>query len=263
MDGASSEPAPSTHDPAAFTRTSGLAFEASVDDLDAVRDAVAARRPPEDAGTTWLVDDPAIATATLFASEPADRLRLYLELTEDRRVPVLRRRLADGGVLSAGSATATAEDLVPRGLPGDLLFHMHNPARPGEPADPDVVTVGVPIEPGWRSRVLERLPGLRHRLAGTWPARRLARSSARVLAEERMWTESIWVGDGGATVRWYMEAADLDAVVESAEDDDSWITRVAGAAAERLAGTTFDELTAPAAASDWTVLVHATSPDRP
>jgi len=224
-----------------------------------VRDVIAERRPA-DGGTEWLLSGGDVVTVSLFChhDDAGDALIWYVETTEEWEEPATtvtdRVASAESGLdeLVTGGATVYGAD--------ELAIHAHNPHRPGTPGTVDVVLVTVGLEPGPGTWLTRAITGLLDRLKGTWLGRKLQASSVEVLEEERMWTESIYVDDPArpTTVLWYMEAGDMNRVMNVYETTDNSVARWSEVVLNRIFETPMTLLGDPMDASDYELLCHET-----
>jgi hypothetical protein len=252
-------------DPAALTRTRSFLLRQPLAPGAAatVRERVA-ELEPDDGGTDWLLPGPGVVTVSLFRREAdgGGELVWYVEVDDEtpwadpaavqRRSPLFDPpgRLLSGPARHYGA--------------GERVIHALHPGRPPRPDPVDVVLVRVGIAPGLGTWLARLLAGAIDLLRGTAVERRLVAASGEVLDEEGMWTESLFLdrSDDGDGVLWYMEAADMDRVLDAYETSDNPVARWS----ERVLDHVFEDpislLDDPRAASDYEPLAHATAPAR-
>ncbi|MFB6271058.1 MAG: hypothetical protein ABEH83_14025 [Halobacterium sp.] len=252
--------------PEAYERTDAVYVEHPVRDgaADAVEALVASERPNGAADAAWLVDGGDVATVTLFLRNGDDGAALgwYVEVTTDAwdgPDAELRER---SPLFDAGLAAHLDETARRRVNASEQAVHVCNPARPGTPDDPDVVLVRLGVHSGVPAAIARGLVAGIDLLEDTWLHRRLVAASGDVIEDERMWTETLWLERtrGDYAVRWYMEADDLEHVNEAYEESDNRVARWSDAVLSRVFEEPVQALGDPLAASDWTVLAHATDP---
>lgn len=259
----------STDDPARYGRTRSFLLRQPIaaSETHAVRDLVAGRRSGDEADASWLVPGDDVVTVSLFLDRhdgTGDALVWYVEL-------------ADGDAWTDPAATLAGrsplyDDGLERHLSGETalygdaerVVHVHNPARPARPDPADVVLVRLDVEPGLGTWLARLLAGLVDALAGTWVERRLVAASGDVIEDEEMWTETLFLeaSDGEYAVLWYMEAADMDRVVEVYETTDNRVARYSAVVLDRLFESPMATLGDPMAASDYELLGHGTNAAR-
>ena len=228
-------------------------------------------------------DDPAVSAVPAGSEDPTvgrPTLTWYLEVPPDSSgwASPAARLLA----VSPLFADEAVRDAVDHGnaqvfSAAEAFVHARLPERPGTPDPVEVVLVRVPFEPGLPSLAMRGLAGLVRALRGTWVEDRMEAESREVLVEEGMWTETLWlVADGrdsagrsgprtsaGAGLLWYMEAEEMERVMDAYEDSETFVARASEWLAERVLAEPLSALGDPAAASDFELLVHLTDPDRP
>ena len=253
--------------PATFDRAEAFVVRQPVaaDETDAVRELVAEREPGSAVGTDWLLGGDGVATVTLFleATGGPDALVWYVEVTDGRwNAPEAdlntRSPLFDAGLdTHLVEADASGPDEV------EQVVHMSNPNRPENPDGCDVVMVRLGIRPGAATWIARFLAGAVDRLEESWIHRRFEASSAEVIEDERMWTETLWLerSGGGYAVRWYMEADEMDHVQAEYERSDTRVARWSNVVLNRVFEQPIETLDDPVAASDWELLAHATNPE--
>lgn len=270
---------------------------------EAVASIVEDRRPDDPRGTDWLLPGDEVVTVSLFSereppalvwfvelagegwSDPADEIRRRSPLFDADREAHLAGadtgRDPGGDGSGRGSADDDDADVTTTDDAGSdadagatdarsRIAHLANPGRPATPDEPDVVLVDLDVRSGpgtWGMRLvagaLDRL------LAGAldpvtaWPRRQFEAQATEIVADERMWTETLWLErrDGRYAVRWYMEADDLGHAQAAYEAAESGLARLSDALIEQLFGASVDSLADPRAASE-TLLAHATAADR-
>lgn len=231
-----------------------------------VRGAVDERRPDGEPGTARLIPGDDVVTASLFLAAvdgSRDALVWYLEVEGDGAwadpVAALARRapLYDDIEEQLTGAARLCGD-------AERVVHASNPARPSRPEAADVVLVRLDVEPGVGTWLARLVAGLVDGLDGTRVGRRLRASSGEVIEDERMWTETLFLDetDGEYAILWYMEADDMDRVVEVYETTDNRVARWSEVAFEYLLGSPLAALADPMAASDYELLAHEANPVR-
>lgn len=233
---------------------------------DTVRALVGGRHPATADGTGWILSGPDVATVSLFLERggSTDALVWYVEVTDGAWADPVQELLGRSPLFDAG-LSEHLDDAV-RGVDAaEQVVHAHNPARPGTPDGCDVVMVRLGIRPGpgsWIARLLARAINL---LEGTWVQRKFEDSSADVIEDERMWTETLWLERSGSSyaVRWYMEADEMDYVMEAYEASDNRVARWSNDVLNRVFEEPIEALGDPRDVGDWELLAHATDPERP
>lgn len=223
-------------------------------------------RPVEPGGTEWLVDGDDVVTASLFLAADGPAVVWVLEVTDGARGDPAGEVVARSPLFDAGLDELLADDGSDRD-PVDareLVVHAANPLRPGRPDDPDVVMVRLGVRPGAAALLARGLARAATTLLGTPLARPVERSATDLLVDERMWTETLWLEREGDqhVVRWYLEADDLAHSQEAFDANDSRVARWSEAVLDRVFLDDVDVVADPAGADGWTLLAHATDPER-
>jgi len=255
--------------PVEFARTTSflVARPLAPGSAEAVRDRVDESRPDGESETARLVPGDDVVTASLFLAERdgrPDALVWYLEVERGDGawtdpVAALGRRtpLYDGAEeLFTGSARLYGDP--------ERMVHASNRSRPDRPEAPDVVLIALDIRPGVGTWLARSVAGLIDALRGTRIERELRAASGEVIEDERMWTETLFLAetDGEYAILWYMEADDIDRVMEVYETTDNRVARWSEVAFDHLLGTPLAALGDPAGASEYELLVHETNAAR-
>lgn len=265
-----------------FSRTIGFVIRQPIapGETPSVRDRIAEGRPADESGIAWLLPGDDVATVSLFlvrgdggtdegedenesGSEDEDALVWYVEVEDDGAWADPVAELARRTPLYAGSEGSLAG--APR-LYGDAeqVVHASNSSRPGRPESPDVVLVRIGIESGLATRVARLVAGAVDLLEGTRVARKLESSSGEVIEDERMWTETLFLDDADDdyAILWYMEADDMDQVMEVYETTDNRVARWSEVVLDFLFEEPMAALGDPMDASEYELLAHETNAAR-
>lgn len=255
-------------------------------------DAVLVRQPlvvPADAAVETIGDsavdprdvlgpDPPVHTASLFLCEAGTgSLVWYFELTD------VSGPRTEGWFDLPDEIREVVDDPGTWDVFGDpegsLAVHAALPGRPrtiptaagdeagvvrttdGNGPATDVVLLRIAVRSGWPAWLLAAFVRLRRRLADVgWVKQRADAATRPVLEAEQMYTESIFVD--GTDLLWYMETADYAEAAEAYQTSDSRLARVS----EEVLSRVFEHpevLGDPEPSSDYRLLAHAVSPDRP
>lgn len=129
----------------------------------------------------------------------------------------------------------------------------------------EVATVTIPLKSGGVSWLTGRLITAGNWLKQRTPLGEWLRHQTEVLAEERMYSESLLFrpADSRLILLYYMETEDMNQLYDAYEDSDTWIVRFSDWAMHRI----FEDSGIPTIlerplTSDAEVLIHAVDPER-
>jgi len=224
---------------------------------------------------------------TLFLEEGdtgPDGLVWYVEVVDDRAPPwtdpagALRASpLFDAGLgeLLASEPTVRADGVgghrrvVVATHPDRQAWYEERGGRglvapvAGDELPVEVAMVAVPLRAGAASRLTARLLAAINWLKRATSVSERFRDDVELLAEERIYSESLLLGpgDGRQVLHYYMETEETDRLYDAFEASDDWEARLSEWLFRRLLERPEAMLEPPLESE--TVLVHAVDPERP
>jgi hypothetical protein len=253
---------------------------------DAVRDLLAAWVGEDrEGGARWLLPFDGIDVCTVFldGGEP-DALVWYVQVDDDDREPwvdpaaAIRESplfAAGLGDLLTGEPTVLADGVdgaqlvVTATHPDRQAWYEAAGGRPlvapvaGEELPVAVAMVAVPLRAGPVSWLAARGTRLVNWLKRATPLGERFRDDVEILAEERLYGESLLLapGDGRQVLHYYVETERIGQLYDAFEASTDWKARVGGWLLRRLLARPA-VLLDPPLESDYEVLLHAVDPER-
>ena len=248
-----------------------------------IREWVAANRDG-DARTVLPVAGVNLCTLFLDGRGERDALVWYVEMVDDD-APAWADPLAavrESHLFDAGLAGLVADDATVHaaGVDGhQLVVNASHPQRQswydavcdrplvapvaGDDLPIEVAMVAVPLRPGLVSWLTARLTRVGNWLKRATPLGPALRDQTAVLAEERMYSESLLLEprDGRQVLHYYMETESMAQLYEGFEASDDWTARVGRWVLPRMLARP-EVMLDPPLESDYEVLVHAVDPNR-
>jgi hypothetical protein len=129
----------------------------------------------------------------------------------------------------------------------------------------EVSAVRLTLRPGAPSWLTDRVTAVGNWIEERTPLGEWMRDQTAVLAEERMYSESLLVqpSDGGHVLWYYMETEEMDQLYDAFESSTDWMARFTKWVLPRIVvPADADRFLDPPLESDATVLVHAVDPRR-
>ena len=262
-------------------------YEISRSETGAVRDLLAGWAHDHREGSVRdLLPVEGVNLCTVFLEEgDPDALVWYVEVVDDRATPwtdpvaaVRTSPLFDAGLgeLLAGEPTVRA-DGVGRHRRVTVATHPDRQAWyearggrgvvapvAGDELPVEVAMVAVPLRAGAASWLTARALDLVNWLKRLTSLGERFRDDVELLAEERLYSESLLLGpgDGRQVLHYYMETEDTDRLYDAFESSGDWEARLSEWLFRRLLERPEAMLEPPLESDNW-VLVHAVDPERP
>jgi hypothetical protein len=248
-----------------------------------VREWVAANR---DGDARTVLPAAGVNHCTLFLDARGERNALvwYVEVVDDD-TPAWADPLAavrESPLFDAGLADPVAEGATVHadGVAGhQLVVNASHPERQswygavcdhslvapvaGDDLPIEVAMVAVPLRPGLVSWLTARLTRVANWLKRATPLGAALRDQTAVLAEERLYSESLLLEprDGRQVLHYYMETESMTQLYEGFEASDDWTARVGRWVLPRILARP-EVMLDPPLESDYEVLFHAVDPNR-